>query len=163
MFSQVGSGQLATSMTENLGLLEWETVSWDLNIFSLGFQAVFFLLTVVILMNLLIAMMNHTFAAVNAQAVEEWRLKFATLVKEYFEITVLPVPINLLEHGINMCMRRWMDKHKPSTTGICAWGRHYVWPVSTLRYEIQMAKQAYALLAKRKKAAKKHLQIVGKT
>jgi hypothetical protein len=67
MFSQVGDGQLATTMQENLGLLDWEEVSMDYLLFSLGFQTVFFLLTVVIMMNLLIAMMNHTFTAVNNQ------------------------------------------------------------------------------------------------
>ena len=67
------------------------------------FQTSFFLLTVVVLMNLLIAMMTNTYTRTNQLASEEYRLTFAKLVKEYFEITVLPVPLNLLEHGINLC------------------------------------------------------------
>ena len=103
VFSQVGNGQLANDMEqEQLGLLEWETPSWDFTLFSLVFQTSFFLLTVVVLMNLLIAMMTNTYTFTNQLASEEYRLTFAKLVKEYFEITVLPAPLNILEHGLNL-------------------------------------------------------------
>ena len=76
------------------------------------------------------------------------------------EITVLPVPLNLIEHGVDICMRGWVETHMRTHVAYTtlSWGRHYVWPLSTLPFEIQMAKQAYALKAKRKKAAKKLMQ-----
>ena len=66
-----------------------------------GFQFVFFVLTIVILMNLLIAMMADTFSSVASNAEAEYQMQFAKLVKECYESTVFPVPINVVEHAIN--------------------------------------------------------------
>ncbi len=102
-FTGVGDFQ-STSLQTSPSYLPWwdqerrrTTVWW----MATGFQFVFFVLTIVILMNLLIAMMADTFSSVASNAEAEYQMQFAKLVKECYESTVFPVPINVLEHAIN--------------------------------------------------------------
>ena len=53
--------------------------------------------------------MSHTFAEVTIFATEEWRLVFARLVKEYFDATVFPVPLNIFELVANRVMQADVD------------------------------------------------------
>jgi hypothetical protein len=52
---------------------------------------------------------GNTFAEVMQAATDEWRLVFARLVREYFDATVLPTPLNVLEIGVN-----WVMKVRPT-------------------------------------------------
>ena len=65
---------------------------------------VFFLLTVVILLNLLIAMMGDTYSKHYRLAKEEWQLVVAGLIREYWGATVMPLPFSAVEIVINSCM-----------------------------------------------------------
>ena len=133
-----------------------------------GFQFVFFVLTIVILMNLLIAMMADTFSSVASNAEAEYQMQFAKLVKECYESTVFPVPINVVEHAINSfaaskrSRREQQGQHSATGSGFGAatdadknltaegmiiegkeekfrWGKHYGWPASSLPFQLEMA------------------------
>lgn len=91
--------------------------------FAFRCRFTFFILTVVILMNLLIAMMADTFSKIAANAKAEctppttaavapttdafvtWlcadQMQLAKIIKECYETTVFPVPLNALEHLAN--------------------------------------------------------------
>ena len=56
-------------------------------------------------MNLLIAMMTHTFTKTYVNATAEHRLVFAKLAKEFFEKPVLPMPLGLLEILLDRMLR----------------------------------------------------------
>jgi len=73
------------------------TVTWLVT----AFKFVFFILTYIILMNLLIAMMADTFSSVASNAEAEYQMQFARIVKEQVETTVLCVPLNVPEYIIN--------------------------------------------------------------
>jgi hypothetical protein len=102
-------------------------------------------------MQLLIALcrichqMSHTFAEVNILATEEWRLVFARLVKEYFDATVLPVPLNIFELVANIVMQADADAVRLRFEGgqrTLSWGQHYIWPAPSLEADIREAKAA---------------------
>ena len=90
--------------------------------FAFRCRFTFFILTVVILMNLLIAMMADTFSKIAANAKAECthshhssscpgnaivtrlcadQMQLAKIIKECYETTVFPVPLNALEHLAN--------------------------------------------------------------
>jgi hypothetical protein len=130
-----------------------------------SFNLVFFVVTVVILMNVLIAMMANTFSVVIEQAEEEWRLIFAGMVREYFDSNVLPPPLNLLELPVNQCMSSKMeakrsmyhaDGHK-----MPRWGQHYLFPVPSLRWHLPMAMASF-LAAGKDQGSRGIKHIIGK-
>ena len=146
------------------------------------FNFVFFIVSVIILMNLLIAMyatpahpsrmpadlsdaacharMSNTFNSIYEQADENYRLQFAKMVREYFDANVLPPPLNILELCLNRCMRRKMAASRWNTemgslkdTLSHSWGQHYLWPVPPIRYHLPLAMQSF------KAAQKDHSQV----
>ena len=60
---------------------------------------------------LLIAMMGNTYSQHQTLAQEEWRLVVTALTREYWDATVLPLPLNLFELLINDCVKACM-KHR---------------------------------------------------
>lgn len=164
-FTGVGDFE-STSLQTSPSYLPW----WDEEVtpgrtavwwMATGFQFVFFVLTIVILMNLLIAMMADTFSSVASNAEAEYQMQFAKLVKECYESTVFPVPINVLEHAINSFVgfRRQSRQRKGRHLAVVTdadpnateermidseeakfrWGKHYGWPVSSLPFSLEMA------------------------
>ena len=85
-------------------------------------------MTVIILLNLLIAMMAETYTSVMSQAKEEYQMRYATMVKEYYEAPVTPVPFSLIENILDYCFESGKWKSNRTTQ----WGQHYTWPVSTM-------------------------------
>ena len=73
------------------------------------YDTLFFVIAVIVLLNLLIAMMSDTYNRVTGTATEVWRLEFARQVREYFDATVLPPPFNMVELAVNKCMIRRRD------------------------------------------------------
>jgi hypothetical protein len=63
-------------------------------------SALFVFVQVIILTNLLIAMMSDTYNKVNEQSTDEWRVLFATRVREYWNGTELPLPFNMVCHHL---------------------------------------------------------------
>eukprot|EP01043_Picozoa_sp_COSAG02_P028229 COSAG02_NODE_1702_length_11245_cov_6.015432_8_plen_1458_part_00 len=164
-FTGVGDFKSASLQTSPSYLPWWDeevypgrTAVWWM---ATGFQFVFFVLTIVILMNLLIAMMADTFSSVASNAEAEYQMQFAKLVKECYESTVFPVPLNVLEHAINSIVefkRQSRQRHgqrlavvtnadtNTTAEGIIdseeakfRWGKHYGWPVSSLPFSLEMA------------------------
>ena len=78
------------------------TVTWLVT----AFKFVFFILTYIILMNLLIAMMADTFSSVASNAEAEYQMQFARIVKEQVETTVLCVPLNVPGEWHSSSLRR---------------------------------------------------------
>ena len=103
MFSQVATDDL--DYARELGILWWDRPALSVQVVSIVFKTVFFVMTVVILMNLLIAMMTNTFKEVFIIADQEWRLVYAQKVKEFYESTVTPPPFNTIEDLLNTLMR----------------------------------------------------------
>jgi hypothetical protein len=105
----------------------------------------FFVLTSIILTNLLIAMMSDRFAKVTADATAEWRVAFSGQVREYSEATILPLPFNVLEIMVNVYKRselrrimyHFADKDDGATVvGPPSWGRHHTWPKPASRFDL---------------------------
>jgi hypothetical protein len=95
-------------------------------------------------------MMGNTYSQHQTLAQEEWRLVVTALTREYWDATVLPLPLNLFELLINDCVKACM-KHRleakkqaqkrrlDAAGGLLAtassasgpeltWGNHYLWP-----------------------------------
>eukprot|EP01045_Picozoa_sp_COSAG04_P000693 COSAG04_NODE_18_length_39571_cov_50.788128_23_plen_363_part_00 len=126
------------SYHERNGILEWDVPSKGSVVFQMIFSVLFFLLTTIILMNLLIAMMSDTFGRVYATQEAEWRMKFAKMVREYWDATLTPTPVNLLEMAVNRCQKSKVEAAMFSADRAqkVAWGRHYTWPKPPLHFEL---------------------------
>jgi hypothetical protein len=146
MVSDVMNDQL--DYNSQLGVLWWDRPSASVQTSAIAFKTVFFLMTIVILMNVLIAMMTNTYQQVFKVATQEWRLRYGTKIKEYYQSPVLPSPLTMFESLINAAMA---DKiPHGNNTGVQRrkrrslqeennWGRHDIFPVSSLSYELHMA------------------------
>eukprot|EP01043_Picozoa_sp_COSAG02_P007836 COSAG02_NODE_241_length_27638_cov_13.101020_11_plen_1515_part_00 len=101
------------------------------------FNSSFWLMSSIVLVNLMIAMMSNTFARIVDQATEEWSFLFGGIVREYFFATALPVPLNLIEIAADC----FYNCYRPKTTGDSAllvvatrddtsptWAQDLVWP-----------------------------------
>ena len=121
---------------------------------------------IVILVNLLIAMMADTKISQNAEA--EYQMHFARLVKEYYEATVFPVPLSIIEKCVNEIASRKASKDTADQLhdGL-HWGRHYTWPASTLPFQLELAMRKVSVKQEMDKAAlaegaisKKHKELI---
>jgi hypothetical protein len=91
------------------------------------------------------------------------QMQFANIVKECYETTVFPVPLNAIEHLINRIMdivvqRRSLapsslDDDSSHTT--LNWGRHYTWPASSLPFQLEMAMRKVQVKKETEKALRK--------
>eukprot|EP01050_Picozoa_sp_SAG11_P005697 SAG11_NODE_410_length_9703_cov_3.284777_16_plen_207_part_00 len=159
-----GLGDFDSFREPQTDVLEWDTNESSVAISILGrfFQLIYFIVTIIILMNLLIAMMASTYEEVATQAVEEYQMQFSKLVKEYYFATILPVPFNIIEHVINAFGDLFGANTDPGNSSdyggrVQLWGKHYTWPASTKFYDLQMAKKRYMvkqILAARKAGKK---------
>ena len=74
-------------------------------------------------------------------------MKYAHMVKEYFEAPVTSVPFSLIENILDTLFAspKWKDRSDGGRR--TQWGRHYTWPVSTMDFTLEMARRR--LLAKK--------------
>ena len=116
-----------------------------------AFMIIFFVLTSIILTNLLIAMMSDRFTKVTARANAEWRVVFSGQVREYTDATVLPLPFAIVEMALNTYYKAWFARekyrfannydgaHEEKSLEKPAWGRHYTWPRPSSRFDLHYA------------------------
>nr|AOR81468.1 no mechanoreceptor potential C [Nilaparvata lugens] len=90
---------------------------WTLYLYKLVF-GVYMLVSVVVLINLLIAMMSDTYQRIQAQSDIEWKYGLAKLIRNMHRTTTTPSPINLvttwLVYLIQLCKKRLSQKKRPS-------------------------------------------------
>ena len=130
---------------------------WRLaGVLQVVFESVFFIVTVVILLNLLIAMMADTYTKISQNAEAEYQMHFARLVKEYYEATVFPVPLSIIEKCVNevVSMKASKETSDQLYDGL-HWGRHYTWPASTLPFQLELAMRKVSVKQEMDKAASK--------
>ncbi|XP_011314875.1 uncharacterized protein nompC [Fopius arisanus] len=90
---------------------------WTSALFKLTF-GVYMLVSVVVLINLLIAMMSDTYQRIQAQSDIEWKYGLSKLIRNMHRTTTAPSPLNLLTtwmvYFIKSCKQRAMKKKRPS-------------------------------------------------
>ena len=104
------------------GSLPWELEERHIVWMVTVFQFVYWVVTIVILMNLLIAMMASTYQKVSDNAEAEYQMQFAKIVKENYETTVLPVPLNMFEHLANHLASRCQKRQELGKISL-RWGK----------------------------------------
>jgi hypothetical protein len=132
------------------------------------YKTVFFVITGIILTNLLIAMMSSTFENVQAAATQIWRATFSGQVREYCDATILPLPFNILELLLNMCTKEKFDAEshllaEASDHHSGVWGRHYIWPLPTSRFDLHFAMNKEGFTADKATPEMVELQAIRKT
>ena len=78
----------------------------------------------------------------------------AQIIKEMYSDTVLPVPLNILEHAVNHLMAGRMDR-LPHDKHALQWGKHYTWPASKLANQLTMAMKIVAVSEQTRKVRQK--------
>ncbi len=68
---------------------------WTLVMFKIVFAA-YLLVTVIVLINLLIAMMSDTYQRIQQDSDTEWKFGLAKLIRDMHRTDVSPAPINLI-------------------------------------------------------------------
>lgn len=91
---------------------------WTRGLFKLAF-GIYMLVSVVVLINLLIAMMSDTYQRIQAQSDIEWKYGLSKLVRNMHRTTTAPSPLNLLSTWITyfckLCKKRFnKKKERPS-------------------------------------------------
>jgi len=82
-----------------VGLSEFHPVtSVDLpaEILAQLLYAAFLIWGVILLINMLIALLSHTFEQTKEKSVEKWSFKRAVTIKAYAEYDPIPVPLNIM-------------------------------------------------------------------
>lgn len=96
LFGLNGAGDLKI---EILGQPDWTLILFKV------FFGVYMLVTVVVLINLLIAMMSDTYQRIQAQSDIEWKYGLAKLIRSMHRTSATPAPLNLIVSPIS-----WMHK-----------------------------------------------------
>ncbi|KAL0113193.1 hypothetical protein PUN28_012405 [Cardiocondyla obscurior] len=90
---------------------------WTTVLFKLTF-GIYMLVSVVVLINLLIAMMSDTYQRIQAQSDIEWKYGLSKLVRNMHRTTTAPSPLNLLStwitYFVKLCKKRLTKKQRPS-------------------------------------------------
>ncbi|EGI60948.1 Short transient receptor potential channel 4 [Acromyrmex echinatior] len=92
--------------------------SWTTVLFKITF-GIYMLVSVVVLINLLIAMMSDTYQRIQAQSDIEWKYGLSKLVRNMHRTTTAPSPLNLLStwitYFVKLCKKRLTKKkERPS-------------------------------------------------
>ncbi|XP_054262267.1 ankyrin-1-like [Macrosteles quadrilineatus] len=102
---------------DNLKTKDTTQPEWTLYLFKFVF-GIYMLVSVVVLINLLIAMMSDTYQRIQAQSDIEWKYGLAKLIRNMHRTTTTPSPINLittwLMYLLRICKRRMMQRKRPS-------------------------------------------------
>ncbi|XP_076239069.1 no mechanoreceptor potential C isoform X1 [Calliopsis andreniformis] len=90
---------------------------WTKVLFKLTF-GIYMLVSVVVLINLLIAMMSDTYQRIQAQSDIEWKYGLSKLVRNMHRTSTAPSPLNLfttwLAYLYKLCKKRAANKQRPS-------------------------------------------------
>ncbi|KAL1139667.1 hypothetical protein AAG570_006645 [Ranatra chinensis] len=90
---------------------------WTIYLFKLVY-GVYMLVSVVVLINLLIAMMSDTYQRIQAQSDIEWKYGLAKLIRNMHRTTTTPSPLNLvttwLMYLLHLCKTKMMQRKRPS-------------------------------------------------
>ncbi|XP_032689454.1 serine/threonine-protein phosphatase 6 regulatory ankyrin repeat subunit A isoform X4 [Odontomachus brunneus] len=90
---------------------------WTEVLFKLTF-GVYMLVSVVVLINLLIAMMSDTYQRIQAQSDIEWKYGLSKLIRNMHRTTTAPSPLNLFTtwtvYFIKLCKQRAAKRKRPS-------------------------------------------------
>ncbi|XP_017755980.1 PREDICTED: uncharacterized protein LOC108547816 [Eufriesea mexicana] len=90
---------------------------WTKVLFKLTF-GIYMLVSVVVLINLLIAMMSDTYQRIQAQSDIEWKYGLSKLVRNMHRTSTAPSPLNLLTtwmaYLFKLCKKRAANKQRPS-------------------------------------------------
>ncbi|KAF5306177.1 hypothetical protein FQR65_LT07453 [Abscondita terminalis] len=90
---------------------------WTKNLFKFSF-GIYMLVSVVVLVNLLIAMMSDTYQRIQAQSDIEWKFGLSKLIRNMHRTTTAPSPINLITtwlfYLVDLCKARVKKKKRPS-------------------------------------------------
>ncbi|XP_078036528.1 no mechanoreceptor potential C isoform X3 [Augochlora pura] len=97
--------------------VETNQPQWTSVLFKLTF-GVYMLVSVVVLINLLIAMMSDTYQRIQAQSDIEWKYGLSKLIRNMHRTTTAPSPLNLLTtwivYFIKVCKQRAAKRKRPS-------------------------------------------------
>ncbi|KAL6268501.1 hypothetical protein P5V15_001633 [Pogonomyrmex californicus] len=108
VFGQTTHGELKVEVNQP----QWTSV-----LFKLTF-GVYMLVSVVVLINLLIAMMSDTYQRIQAQSDIEWKYGLSKLIRNMHRTTTAPSPLNLLTtwtvYFIKLCRQRKAKRKRPS-------------------------------------------------
>ncbi|XP_027850754.2 serine/threonine-protein phosphatase 6 regulatory ankyrin repeat subunit A isoform X2 [Aphis gossypii] len=90
---------------------------WTVYLFKAVF-GIYMLVSVVVLINLLIAMMSDTYQRIQAQSDIEWKFGLAKLIRNMHRTTTTPSPLNLITtwfmYLLEICKKRVKQKKRPS-------------------------------------------------
>ncbi|KAL3269656.1 hypothetical protein HHI36_008719 [Cryptolaemus montrouzieri] len=90
---------------------------WTENLFKVIF-GIYMLVSVVVLINLLIAMMSDTYQRIQAQSDIEWKFGLSKLIRSMHRTTTAPSPINLITtwlfYIVDLCKKRMKKKKRQS-------------------------------------------------
>ncbi|XP_026463425.1 uncharacterized protein LOC113366088 [Ctenocephalides felis] len=90
---------------------------WTQALFKIVF-GVYMLVSVVVLINLLIAMMSDTYQRIQAQSDIEWKFGLSKLIRNMHRTSTAPSPLNLITTWfiwiVNACKMKMTKKKKPS-------------------------------------------------
>ncbi|XP_017781810.1 PREDICTED: serine/threonine-protein phosphatase 6 regulatory ankyrin repeat subunit A isoform X2 [Nicrophorus vespilloides] len=94
---------------------------WTANLFKMVF-GVYMLVSVVVLINLLIAMMTDTYQRIQAQSDIEWKFGLSKLIRSMHRTTSAPSPINLITtwlfYLVKLCKQRMKAKKRTSLVNL---------------------------------------------
>ncbi|XP_058801376.1 serine/threonine-protein phosphatase 6 regulatory ankyrin repeat subunit A isoform X4 [Phymastichus coffea] len=97
--------------------VEQQQPEWTSSLFKLAF-GIYMLVSVVVLINLLIAMMSDTYQRIQAQSDIEWKYGLSKLIRNMHRTTTAPSPLNLfttwIVYFIKQCQQRTASKKRPS-------------------------------------------------
>ncbi|XP_050548255.1 ankyrin-1 isoform X2 [Daktulosphaira vitifoliae] len=108
------------------GMAGWESLrkipeekqdDWTVYMYK-GVLGIYMLVSVVVLINLLIAMMSDTYQRIQAQSDIEWKFGLAKLIRNMHRTTTTPSPLNLITtwfmYLLEICQKRVKQKKRPS-------------------------------------------------
>ncbi|XP_029680923.1 transient-receptor-potential-like protein [Formica exsecta] len=88
---------------------------WTVYLFKVSFSS-YMLVSVIVLINLLIAMMSDTYHKVISQSDIEWKYGLSKLIRKMQKTRTAPIPLNLIttwvEYLKSVCMRKRIAKQK---------------------------------------------------
>ncbi|XP_011500154.1 PREDICTED: serine/threonine-protein phosphatase 6 regulatory ankyrin repeat subunit B-like [Ceratosolen solmsi marchali] len=97
--------------------VEQNQPEWTSSLFKLAF-GIYMLVSVVVLINLLIAMMSDTYQRIQAQSDIEWKYGLSKLIRNMHRTTTAPSPLNLITtwivYFLKQCKQRTASKKRPS-------------------------------------------------
>ncbi|KAJ8936151.1 hypothetical protein NQ318_010562 [Aromia moschata] len=118
VFGQTGYEQLYVKAPRGVEPIR---PSWTINLFKVIF-GIYMLVSVVVLINLLIAMMSDTYQRIQAQSDIEWKFGLSKLIRSMHRTTTAPSPINLITtwlfYLVDICKKRVKTRKRQSLVNL---------------------------------------------